>query len=76
MIELIEAQENILETLNIKAAKEGDIVIDYYWLLVSNEIIDWAYINQMIKDRFGIKGLERIKKLAWKKSKLKAEVKR
>lgn len=64
-IELMDVEETLLEELEHSVMKK-DIAVTYAFAIVSTEKINWPRVNVAIRQKWGVKSLIYIKKLAWK----------
>lgn len=64
-IELADCTNVIVRECEIAEMKQADIAMTYAMAIVSSWPTDWAVVNAAITKRWP-KGLERVKKAAWK----------
>ena len=66
-IELCDCQETLLQEIRNKRFKQKDVALTYAMAIQSSEPKNWKEINDAIIERWSLSGLERIKRVAWKK---------
>jgi hypothetical protein len=68
-INLINCEETLLHEIGTTALKQADVAVTYAMAICSteSESVDWARVNKAIMMRWSKGGLDRIKKMAWKK---------
>lgn len=65
-IELCVPQSVLIEELRIKGITQRSIAITYAFIIKQEPDSDFSIINKAITEKFGIKGLMRIRNKAWK----------
>jgi hypothetical protein len=66
-IELADCTNTLLAELAMEECKQRHIAETYALAIASSEDVDWKTVNKAIADRWSRSGLERVKKMAWKK---------
>lgn len=66
-IELAACTATLLSEIAKPEFAQQDIAITYALALRSSEPTDWAAVNAAIVERWSRSGLERVKKMAWKR---------
>jgi hypothetical protein len=67
MIELANTTETLLVEISLPEMKQPDVALTYAMALRSSCKTNWSKVNRAIIDRWSFAGLERVKKLAWKR---------
>ena len=66
-LELTIPTKTLLVEISLPEMKQPDIALTYALALRSSAHVDWSAVNRAIIERWSVSGLERIKKLAWKR---------
>lgn len=64
--EMVDTTNTLLQEIAAKPATRKAVAMTYFLALVSSEQTDWAKVNAAIVERWGMSGLESVKKQAWR----------
>jgi hypothetical protein len=67
-LELACTTTTLLTEISLPKFNQTDIALTYAMALRSSAKTDWSMVNRAIIERWSFSGLERIKKLAWKRA--------
>lgn len=66
-VELDDCTNTLLREIASQEMKQKDVGLTYALAIRSDETTDWAKVNEAIVSRWSLSGLERVKKMAWKR---------
>lgn len=66
-IELAQCTATLLQEIGDKRFTQADVAKTYALAIMSSEATDWTAVNQAIRKRWSLAGLERVKLAAWKR---------